>query len=66
MRLAGFGKTLGALGLCVTIVTSPYSASLAGGDVSHADPTVVPFLKPEITRLMIERQSFCPLYFNCY
>jgi hypothetical protein len=65
MNLTFDRKVLGAFILCFLIVVSPFSVSLAGGDVSAIDPTVLPLVVGDIARLMLVYGSSCPPHVIC-
>ena len=55
-------RTFLAAMLCVCIMTGN-GVRLAGGDVSAADPTVLPYLKPVITHSLLVHGVSCPQAF---
>ena len=40
--------------LSLMLLGAVQSVAVAGGDVSAADPTILPYLTPEVTRVLIE------------
>ncbi len=58
-------KVLGAFILCFLVVVSPFSVSLAGGDVSAIDPTVLPLVGGDIAGLILAYGSGCPPHVFC-
>jgi hypothetical protein len=65
MNLTFDRKVLGAFILCFLVVVSPVSVSLAGGDVSAIDPTVLPRVCGDIACLMLVSGSSCPPHVFC-